>query len=497
MSAEVEMRKQLTARAYLVLVAVAAASVLAGLMCKKPISGNPPDAPEIPSGPSVAPVDSLCTYTTVTSDPDGDDVGYRFAWGDGDTSEWTGWMPSGLQGERSHAYPSPGSFQVRAQARDVSEELSDWSGILPVVVPASWGHTYGGSEGDYAFSVQQTSDGGYIIAGQTASQGAGLTDIWYTKTGPGGSKTWDRVYGGTGYEYGRSVRETSDGGYVVCGQTASFGGGQSDVWLIKADANGDSLWTRTFGGDVADGGNSVRQTTDGGYIMVGRTESYGVGSADAWLIKTDAAGNKTWDRTFGGSGLDEGRAVEQTADGGYIIAGHTQGTNYPDVWLIKTDADGDSLWTRTFGGAYSDFGISVQQTSDGGYIVTGYTNSLGAGRSDVWLIKTDAEGNKTWDRTFGGSEDEYGHSVRQTADGGYVIAGETESFGAGASDAWLVRVGANGDSLWTRTFGGSDDEHAYAVEQTTDGGYVIVGYTKSYGAGDFDAWLIKTDENGN
>ena len=258
-------------------------------------------------------------------------------------------------------------------------------------------------------------------------------------------------------------------------------------------------WHRTFGGSNQDVGRCVQQTSDGGQIIVGTTVSFGAGSSDVWLIKTDSDGNELWNNTFGGSDLDYGNSVQQTSDGGYIIAGRTwsYGAGVSDVWLIKTDSDGNELWNNTFGGSDHDGGFSVEQTSDGGYIMVGYTVSYGAGGMDAWLIKTDASGNETWNKTFGDSGGDCGRSVQQTSDGGYIIGGDTESYGAGDSDVWLIRTDSNGDQLWDKTFGGSDWDQGQSVQQTSDGSYIVAGYTNSYGAGDWDVWLLKVSNPSN
>jgi hypothetical protein len=209
---------------------------------------------------------------------------------------------------------------------------------------------------------------------------------------------WTRTYGGRYNDRGYSVAQTTDGGYVITGYTCSFGvNNYEDVWLLRTDANGDTLWARTYGGRYPDHGNSVQQTIDGGYVIAGRTYSYGFVGGDVWLIKTDVGGDTIWTRTYGDTDYDYGRSVAQTADGGYIIVGHAEsyGAGEADVYLIKTGASGDTIWTRTYGGTDRDKGYSVHQTTDGGYIVTGYTGSFGAGRRDVWLIKTDSAGRAT------------------------------------------------------------------------------------------------------
>jgi hypothetical protein len=355
-----------------------------------------------------------------------------------------------------------------------------------------WFKTFGGSDWDSGSSVQQTSDGGFILVGTTTSFGAGGFDVWLIKTDADGNKLWEKTFGGIRDDRGHSVQQTSDGGFILLGWTESFDAREADVWLIKTDASGNIEWDRTFGGSDRDKGSSVQQTSDGGFILVGYTESFGAGWADVWLIKTDADGNKLWEKTFGGSGLDSGSSVQQTSDGGFIIVGYTTsfGAGGFDVWLIKTDADGNKLWEKTFGGSRRDWGSSVQQTSDGGFIIVGYTTSFGAG--DVWLIKTDANGNKQWDRTFGGSDWDEGWSVQQTSDGGFIIVGWTWSFGAGGPDVWLIKTDANGNKQWDRTFGGSDWDWGFSVQQTSDGGFIIVGSTESFGAGEGDVLLIKS-----
>ncbi|MCK4505338.1 MAG: T9SS type A sorting domain-containing protein [Candidatus Aegiribacteria sp.] len=356
-----------------------------------------------------------------------------------------------------------------------------------------WTRIFGGGIYEFGRCVQQTTDGGYIIVGDTNSFGAGNFDVWLIKTDSEGDILWTKTFGGIGEERGFSVEQTTDGGYVITGMTSSFGAGGFDIWLIRTDSAGSTLWTKTFGGSFWDWATSVQQTTDGGYIITGMTESYGAGVWDVWLIKTDSNGESEWTRTFGAGNYDNGMSVRQTGDGGYIVLADTYsyGAGSSDFWLIKTNSSGISSWTRTFGGSNSERSHSVWQTVDGGYIITGDTKSYGSGDYDIWLVKTDSDGESIWTRTFGGVEEDCGCSVQQTSDGGYIVAGYTESIGAGNSDVWLIRTDDNGDTVWSKTIGGDDLDEGRSVDLTTDGGFIIAGNTYDYYAGEYNIYLIK------
>jgi len=358
--------------------------------------------------------------------------------------------------------------------------------------------TYGGTNSDEYNRVQQTSDGGYIVTGRTSSFGAGSSDIFLIKTDAYGNLQWAKTYGGASWEYASSAQQTSDGGYIVAGYTNSFGAGNSDFFLIKVNSSGNIIWVKTYGGINDDYASSVQQTLDGGYIVAGSTTSFGAGDRDFLLIKTDANGNIIWAKTYGGTDWDRGSSVQQTSDGGYILAGLTWsfGASGGDIFLVKTDANGNVQWAKTYGGSGWDQPYSVQQTSDGGYILTGETTSFGAGDRDFFLIKTDANGNVQWAKIYGGTNWDQAFSVQQTSDGGYIVAGGTWSFGAGGYDFLLIKTDANGNVQWAKTYGTANNDIAWSVQQTSDGGYIVAG-DSPLGMGLWDIFLIKTDANGN
>lgn len=366
---------------------------------------------------------------------------------------------------------------------------------LPNIPATEWTRTFGGSNIDIGHHVEQTADMGFIITGYTRSFGAAAgRNVWLVKTDSQGNQEWQAAFGGNDDDEGHSVKQTPDGGFIIAGHTESFGAGLKDVLLVRTDADGNQMWMRTFGGTSDDEGYDVLQTADGGFIIAGVSTSFTAGSRDGWLVKTDALGNQQWTRSLGGMGSDGFWAVVQSADGGFALAGWTFSLGPPplgNAWLAKVDASGILQWQKAFGGFDVDRAYDVDHLDDGGYIITGYTYVSGDRLDDMWLIRTDSLGNALWTKTFGGDGRDYGNAVKQTTDGGFIVAGYTLSFGMGSEDFWLVRTDNDGNLLWQTTFGGGLSDVAYSVQQTLDGGFVATGHTLSHGAGVHDVWLIK------
>jgi len=432
--------------------------------------------------------------------------------------------------------------------------------ILPVLVasncgiigpdPPGDGNTFikqiGISEASTAYSVWQTFDGGYIVAGRAYFEETDY-DIYLVKTDARGVEKWSHRYGGEYSDVAYSVQQTMDGGFIVTGSIQKDSTNLTNIVLLKIDEGGSEEWSFTFGERFRGKGLSVIQTAGGGYVLTGQIWVDDKGYT--WIIKTEGDGTEEWNRMYGvgfngeplpqqlakterysqsggaasmgvdiyresqtnsnllGSvcstgclGYEAGHSVKQTTDGGYIIAGETQsfGVGFIDVWLIKTDSEGLPEWQSVFGGTVIDIGYSVEQTTDGGYIIAGETSSYGLAHSkDVWLIKTDAQGTEMWSKAYGGKGWDIGHSVQQTSDGGFIIAGvtETEYIVEFDRDVLLIKIDALGNEKWLKTFDGNGYESGYAVQQTEDGGYILAG--SIWVASSSHIWLLKTDSEGN
>ncbi|VVB60598.1 Uncharacterised protein [uncultured archaeon] len=376
----------------------------------------------------------------------------------------------------------------------------------PVPLPTfkGWMKTFGGTGDDYGYTVQQTTDGGYIIVGETDSFGVGNVDIWVIKTDGDGNKVWDKTLGGVNSDYDPNIKQTNDNGFIITAKTYSFGAGENDIWVIKLDENGTEQWNKTYGKYFVDYNGECQQTTDGGYIIVGTTSRNEPLIFDLWLIKIDGQGNQQWNRTFktASDSFDFGLSVQQMSDGGYIIGGSyiSYGTNTSyDIWLIKTDAQGNEQWNRTYRDNSSWKGTrSIEPTSDGGYIVLANRGYYESKQVDFFLMKINQYGDEQWNRTYGGLLDDYCSEAYQTSDGGYIIIGYTMSYGAGEADVWMIKTDTDGNEQWNRTYGGKYNDAGHSIDLTSDGGYIITGIKGSYVKDNptCDVWLIKTDSQG-
>jgi len=362
-----------------------------------------------------------------------------------------------------------------------------------------WFKHYGDTSYDGAVSIQQTSDVGYIVAGSTESYTFGGSDFAIYKLDSAGNQVWFKHYGGPNYEYGQSIQQTSDGGYIVAGQTDSFTNGGDDMAIYRLDSSGNKVWFKHYGGTQYDYGRSIQQTSDGGYIVAGLSNSFTHGNYDFAIYKLDSSGSKVWFRHYGGSSDDRAHSIRQTSDGGYIVAGYTVSYSHGsiDFAIYRLDSSGNKVWFRHYGGLYGDNAHSIQQTSDGGYIVAGQTDSFTYGSGDFGIYKLNSSGNKVWFRHYGGTNTELANSIQQTSDGGYIVAGHTKSYTYGDQDYCLYKLNSSGNKAWFKHYGGTNTDNARSMEQTSDGGYIIAGATKSYTYGDFDSGIYKLDSNGN
>lgn len=358
--------------------------------------------------------------------------------------------------------------------------------------------TIGGGSKDVANSIVQTKDGGYAVGGTTQSYGEGESDIYVAKVDVKGNMQWIKTVGGIEDDRGNSICETTDGGYVVAGQTKSYGVGEYDVYIVKLDASGNLEWTKTIGGADWDMGNSVVQTKDGGFVIGGCTYSFGSGNWDMYVIKLNDAGNLLWTRTIGGAESDMCNSICQTTDGGFLVGGNTLsfGLGNTDVFVAKLDAAGNVQWAKTIGGDNADEGNSVLQSADGSYIVCGSTYSFGAGSVDVYIVKLDATGNLLWTKTIGGKSEDIGKSIVQATGGEYVVSGYTRSYGSGANDIYLIKLDSNGNLQWAKTTGGKNEDYGNSVCSTNDGCFLVGGQTSSFGRM-ADMCIAKVDASGN
>ena len=425
--------------------------------------------------------------------------------------------------------------------------IAPTSAVTPYVENPTiqWQKLLGGGDFEYAQSVQQTSDGGCVLLGNSVSSASGdITgtnhggyEVWVVKLDAPGAVQWEKLLGGSGSDCASdgSIQQTTDGGYILLGSSDSSASGDvtgishggGDFWVVKLSSTGAVQWEKLLGGSYSDSGHSVQQTSDSGYVLLGNSWSSGSGDIagtnhgyeDFWVVKLNADGAVQWEKLLGGSGYDYGYSVVQTPDDGYVLLGYSDssasgditGTNQGgDCWMVKLDADGAVQWQKLLDGGGYDTGFSVQQTFDGGYALFGYSLSYTGtshGNGDFWMVKLDAAGAVQWQKLLGGSEQDHGYSGQQTSDGGYVllgysyssVSGDITGTSPGGNNFWVVKLDAAGAVLWQKLLGGSGFDFGRSVRQTSDGGYVLLGSSMSSASGDItgtnhgntDYWVVK------
>jgi len=401
-----------------------------------------------------------------------------------------------------------------------------------------WQRCLGGTNTDIAQSIQQTSDGGFIVAGGTESNDGdvsgnhGAYDYWVVKLNSSGDIEWQKCLGGTDWDKAYSIQQTSDGGFIVSGYIGSNDGdvsgnhGYDDAWVVKLNSSGDIEWQKCLGGTDNDFANSIQQSNDGGFIVAGFKESNesdmsgNHGAIDALVVKLNSSGDIEWQKCLGGTDYDSAHSIQQISDGGFIVAGRTRSNNGDvsgnhgacDAWVVKLNSSGDIEWQKCLGGTDNDYANSIQQTSDGGFIVAGGTHSNDGdvsgnhGRDDAWVVKLNSTGDIEWQKCLGGTDNDFANSIQQSSDGGFIVAGETKSNDGdvsgnhGVYDYWVVKLNSSGDIEWQKCLGGTDYDYAYSIHQTSDGGFIVAGNTASNDGdvsgnhGASDAWVVKLNK---
>jgi len=408
------------------------------------------------------------------------------------------------------------------------------SGQIPNV---EWQRTVGGLSSDSFRVVKNTPDGGFIFAGQTGSgEGAfaanhGSSDVLISKYDGAGTLQWQKILGGPNYEYANNIQNTADGGYILVGVATSNSGdvsgnhGGEDVWVVKLTATGTIEWQKSYGGTNFDYGFDIKQTTEGGYVFAGYTGSNNGdvsgnhGNYDYWVVKLTATGTIEWQKTLGGTNVDYGQSIQLAPEGGYIVAGYAFSNNgnvtgnhstVPDAWVVKLSATGTLEWQKAIGGTMSDYVTEIEKTPDNGYVLLGYTSSNDGDVSglhdtfnDGWVVKLSNTGTIEWQRVYGGNSHDYTRSIKTTPEGGYVVVGiagsnDGDLTGNHASgDCWILKLSSTGNIQWQKTLGGSGYDEATDIIVTPDAGYVVIAVTNSTDGdvainyGGTDAWIVK------
>lgn len=370
--------------------------------------------------------------------------------------------------------------------------------FLSMVVDAQppriqWAQTYGGGNDDVAYDIKQTFDGGFIVCGMTESKGAGGKDAYIIKLDPDGRVEWERTFGQSRDEVAKAIIQTTDSGYAFVGYTTSHGRRTRDVYFVKLDSKGNFQWEGIYGGRRHDYGADLVQTYDGNYAIVASTRSFGPGNYSVWVMKIDTTGRRMWRRTEGGRRADHGYSIaEHPKDSSLVVAGSTAsfGMGLSDMWLLKIRKNGRREWRKHYGSENKDAGNHVLIKSTGEYIVSGTTQPRGERYDRFWVVGFTPESWDDWENTYGTGRDEGATGAVETEDKGVVVCGYTNSYGEGDYDVWLMKFDENGRQLWQETYGGPEEDVAHAIITTGPNEFVVAGSTRSYGEGRRDFWVI-------
>ncbi len=410
--------------------------------------------------------------------------------------------------------------------------------LTDIAVTAVWKKTFGGSSGDEIRSINKTTDGGFIMAGSSStttfdSGGNGAQDFWIIKTDNEGIIEWQKLFGGSTTDEAYSALQTTDGSYIVVGESLSNdydvtgNNGDFDAWVIKLDNSGNLVWQKSLGGSQIDRARSVTETSDGGFAVVGWSNSddgdltENNGNYDIWLVKLNTNGIIEWQSSYGGSNYEEANSVFETSNGEFIIGGTSTSTNGDvtanhagyELWILKVDNTGAILWQNTYGGSNTDRFWGMDKCNDGGYILAGASNSSDGdvanniGGNDGWVLKIDSQGNIVWEKTLGGTSTDQFNTVKQTMDGGFLLGGHSASNDGnlknneGTYDYWALKLNNQAEVEWSTSLGGYSNEYIYSVIEMNQGEYILAGYTHSNDGdvegfmGLYDGWLVKLIEN--
>ena len=361
----------------------------------------------------------------------------------------------------------------------------------------TWAKAYGGSDYDRGSAITLAENGDIIVVGLTTSFGTGGNNFWVLRLDGEGNIKWQKAYGGGAVPYAVTVAPNGD--IVVAGYTYSFGAGGVDFWVLRLDEDGNIKWQKAYGGSSDEVATAIAIAPNGDIIVAGYTYSFGAGGVDFWVLRLDEEGNVKWQKAYGGGNVDTLNAVTIAENGDIIVVGETYsfGVGERDILVLRLDENGNIKWQKAYGGNGEDLALTVTIAPNGDIIVAGETESFGAGRYDVIVLRLDENGNIKWQKAYGGSSDDRANAVTVAPNGDIVVVGYTNSFGAGGVDFWVLRLDEEGNVKWQKAYGGSEYEEASAVTVAPNGDIIAAGYTNSFGAGDSDVIVLRLDENGN